>query len=81
MNAYMTKDEVKEATIGEHTQSSGHVGQAQNQSKTSPAPRSASSGGRRRGKRKVLKKKTFKDTEGYLGVRPVSLTRDYATKF
>lgn len=70
-----------EATTVEQNQSSGHFGQTQNQRKTSPASRLASSGGRRRGKRKVLKKKTFKDKEGYLGVRPFSQTRVYATKF
>lgn len=79
-NANMSKDEVSEATGGEHTQSSSQVGQAQNERKTSPAPQLRSSGGRRRGKRKFLKKKTFKDEEGYLGMRPVCHTRVYATK-
>ena len=79
-NANMSKDEVSDATGGEHTQNSSQVGQAQNQSKTSPAARLTSSGGRRRGKRKFLKKKTFKDEEGYLGMRPLCHTRVYATK-
>lgn len=80
-NANMSKDEVSEATGGEHTQSSSQVGQGRNQRKTSPAPRLTSSGGRRRVKRKFLKKKTFKDEEGYLGMRPACHTRVYATKF
>lgn len=80
-NANTSKDEVSEATGGEHTENSNRVGQAQNQRKTSPVPPLASSGGRRRGKRKFLKKKTFKDEEGYLGMRPVCHTRVYATKF
>lgn len=66
-NANMRKDEEWEATAGKRTQSSSEVGQTQNQCKTSPAPRLTSSGGRRSGKRKILKKKTFKDEEGYLG--------------
>lgn len=79
-NANIRKDEVRESTAGEHNQGSAQVGETQNQSKTSPAPQLTSSGGRRRVKRKVLKKKTFKDEEGYLGVRPVSHTPVYATK-
>ena len=34
---------------------------------TSPEPPVTVSGGRRRGRRKVMKKKTIKDEEGYLG--------------
>lgn len=79
-NADLMKDEVRESTEGELNQGSGQVGETQNQGKTSPAPQLTSSGGRRRIKRKVLKKKMFKDEEGYLGVTPVSRTRVYATK-
>lgn len=69
-HANVIKDKVRESRAGEHNQGSGPVGDTQSQSKNSPAPHLASSGGRRRVKRKVLKKKTFKDEEGYLGVRP-----------
>lgn len=34
---------------------------------SSPEPSVITSGGRRRGKRKIIKKKTIKDDEGYLG--------------
>lgn len=78
-NANMSKDEVREATAGEHTQSSSQVGRTQKQRKASTAPRLTNSGGRRRGKRRILKKNTFKDEEGYLGVRPVSHTQVYTT--
>lgn len=71
---------MREFTAGEHNQGSGQVGDNQNERKASPAPQLTSSGSRRRVKRKVLKKKTFKDEEGYLGVRSVSHTRVYATK-
>ena len=37
---------------------------------TSPEPAVTTSGGRRRGRRKVMRKKTIKDEEGYLG-KPV----------
>lgn len=33
-----------------------------------PEPQVAVNGGRRRGRRKVMKKKTIKDDEGYLGL-------------
>lgn len=85
-HANVIKDEVRESRAGEHNQSSGPVGDTQNQCKTLPAPHLASSGGRRRVKRKVLKKKTFKDEEGYLGVRPLvilvsmRLNLDYSYK-
>lgn len=72
---------MREPTAGEHNQGSDQVGDTQNQRKTSPAPQLTSSGNRRSVKRKVLKKKTFKDEEGYLGMRSVSHTRVYATKF
>ena len=41
-----------------------------------PEPPVAVSGGRRRGRRKVMKKKTIKDEEGYLGVLTVSMSND-----
>ena len=37
----------------------------------SPEPAVTVSGGRRRGRRKVMKKKTIKDEEGYLGLYPL----------
>jgi len=37
------------------------------QKDASPEPTAVVSGGRRRGRRKVMKKKTIKDDEGYLG--------------
>jgi DNA polymerase delta subunit 3 len=36
-------------------------------------------GGRRRGKRKIMKKKTVKDDEGYLGKSRESSPREYIT--
>lgn len=71
---------MKESTVGEHNQGSDQVGDNQNERKPSPASQLTSSGIRRRVKRKVLKKKTFKDEEGYLGLRSDSHTRVYSTK-
>ena len=36
----------------------------------SPEPAVTVTGGRRRGRRKIMKKKTIKDEEGYLGLYP-----------
>lgn len=80
-DANQKNDEMRESTAGEHNLGSGQVGDTQNQRKISPTSQLTSSGGRRRVKRKILKKKMFKDEEGYLGVRPVSHTRVYATKY
>ena len=41
----------------------------------SPEPHTMVSGGRRRGRRKIMKKKTLKDDEGYLGSYTLQLDR------
>lgn len=42
---------------------------------SSPEPHNMVSGGRRRGRRKIMKKKTLKDDEGYLGSYTLQLDR------
>lgn len=46
------------------------------QKDTSPEPSVVVSGGRRRGRRKIMKKKTIKDDEGYLGLYYGSVDTD-----
>ena len=46
------------------------------QKETSPEPSVVVSGGRRRGRRKVMKKKTIRDEEGYLGLYYGSVDTD-----
>ena len=48
------------------------------QKQTSPEPSVVVSAGRRRGRRKVMKKKTIKDEEGYLGLYYESLLEHWA---
>ena len=50
------------------SQESETVTSSMSQKETSPEPPDVVPGGRRRGRRKVLKKKTMKDEEGYLGL-------------
>ena len=47
------------------------------QKQTSPEPSVVVSAGRRRGRRKVMKKKTIKDEEGYLGLHYESLDTNW----
>ena len=44
------------------------VDSSTSQKETSPEPLVVVNGGRRRGRRKVMKKRTIKDEEGYLGL-------------
>lgn len=50
------------------SQESELVDGSASQNETSLEPPAVASGGRRRGRRKVMKKKTIKDEEGYLGL-------------
>ena len=45
----------------------------------SPEPQVVVSGGRRRGRRKIMKKKTLKDDEGYLGSYTLRICLGYST--
>lgn len=60
-----------EDTPGEPTpeasQVAGAIDAPSTKKAASPEPTVVSTGGRRRGRRKVMKKKTIKDEEGYLG--------------
>ena len=50
------------------SQQSESVDAPTSQKESSPEPPVVVNGGRRRGRRNVLKKKTIKDEEGYLGL-------------
>ena len=50
------------------SQGSGPLDNSASREETSPGPPVVVTEGRRRGRRKVLKKKTMKDEEGYLGM-------------
>ena len=53
--------------ISEASQESKPLGNPGSQKMASPEPPLTVTGGRRRGRRKIMKKKTIKDEEGYLG--------------
>ena len=67
----MSADEEMEGTGEELSQNSEPIPTPK---EASPEPAVTVSGGRRRGRRKVMKKKTIKDEEGYLGLYPSSMT-------
>ena len=56
-----------EDTANEPSQESAPIDAPTSQKEVSPEPAVVVTGGRRRGRRKVMKKKTIKDDEGYLG--------------
>ena len=66
----MSADEEMEGTGEELSQNSEPIPTPK---EASPQPAVTVSGGRRRGRRKVMKKKTIKDEEGYLGLYPLSM--------
>ncbi len=66
----MSADEEMESTGEELSQNSEPIATPK---EASPEPVGTVSGSRRRGRRKVMKKKTIKDEEGYLGVYPSSM--------
>lgn len=66
----MNADEEMEGTGEELSQNSEPITTPK---EASPEPAVTVSGGRRRGRRKVMKKKTIKDEEGYLGLYPSSM--------
>lgn len=53
--------------LPEVSQESESIDAPISQKEASPEPLAAVSGGRRRGRRKVMKRKTIKDDEGFLG--------------
>lgn len=61
------EDETMVDKAEDGSQESGPSDQIELPREPSTEPQSLISGGRRRGKRKTMKKKTFKDEEGYLG--------------
>ncbi len=64
------KDEGMQDTAEQHaqpSQGSEPVDTSISQKASSPEPSIVTTGGRRRGRRKVMRKKTIKDDEGYLG--------------
>lgn len=65
----MSADEEMEDTREEPSQNSEPTATPK---ETSPEPAVTVSGTRRRGRRKVMKRKTIKDEEGYLGLYPSS---------
>lgn len=50
------------------SQGSGSLDSSNSQKDTTPTPPVVMTDGRRRGRRKVMKKKTMRDEEGYLGL-------------
>ena len=66
----MSADEDMEGTGEEPSQNSEPIATPK---EPSPEPAVTVSGSRRRGRRKVMKKKTIKDEEGYLGLYPSSM--------
>ena len=54
--------------VSQISQGSGPLDGSTLQTEATPTPPVVMTNGRRRGKRKVLKKKTMKDEEGYLGL-------------
>lgn len=75
------KDEVMKDLVGESgrpsagSQESAPIDSIVPQQVPSPEPHAMVSGGRRRGRRKIMKKKTLKDDEGYLGSYTLQLDR------
>ena len=75
--AHETLDEIMENTVDKldlisaGSQGPASVGKTELQQELAAESQATIPGGRRRGRRKVMKKKTLKDDEGYLG----SLTR------
>ena len=54
--------------VSQISQGSGSLDGSTSQKETTPMPPIVMADGRRRGRRKVIKKKTIKDEEGYLGL-------------
>lgn len=64
------QDEAMQDTAEQHvqpSQGSEPVDSSMSQPASSPEPSAITTRGRRRGRRKIIKKKTIKDEEGYLG--------------
>jgi len=64
------QDEEMQDTAEQHvqpSQASEPVDSSMSQPASSPEPSAITTQGRRRGRRKIMKKKTIKDEEGYLG--------------
>lgn len=67
-------DEIMENTVDEsdlpssESQGSASVGKTEHQQELATESQATIPGGRRRGRRKIMKKKTFKDAKGYIGL-------------
>ncbi len=66
------QDEGMQDTAEQHVQPSQASEPVDSSMASSPEPSAITTQGRRRGRRKIMKKKTIKDEEGYLGKRSLT---------